>query len=83
VPQTSGARNAPDINADVEEAADLGRNIGLEGAIAEDEREELQQEQRFECHHEMADRHEPGAKDHGAALTEHVIGKPASKEWSQ
>jgi hypothetical protein len=34
-------------------------------------------------HHEMANRHEPGAKDQGAALTEHVIGKPASKEWSQ
>ena len=51
------------------EAADLGRDVGLEGAIAENEREERQQEQRFKCHHEMADRHQPGAKDHGAALT--------------
>ncbi len=65
------------------EAADLGRDIGLEGAIAEDEREERQQEQRFECHHEMAGRHQPGPKDHGAALTEHVIRKPASKQRGQ
>ena len=65
------------------EAADLGRDVGLEGAIAENEREERQQEQRFECHHEMADRHQPGAKDHGAALTEEVIRKPASKEGGQ
>ena len=32
---------------------------------------------------EMTDRHQPGAKDHGAALTEHVIRKPASKEGGQ
>jgi hypothetical protein len=56
------------------EAADLGRDIGLESAIAEDEREERQQEQWLECHHEMTDRHQRGAEDHGAALTEHVIG---------
>ena len=65
------------------EAADLGRDVGLEGAIAENEREERQQEQRFECHHEMADRHQPGAKDHGATLTEQAIRKPASKEGGQ
>jgi hypothetical protein len=86
-----------DIDADVEdrigavapmvarrvEAADLGRDIGLEGAVAEDEHEERQQEQRLERHHEMADRHQCGAEDHGAALTEHVIGKPTSKERGQ
>ena len=31
----------------------------------------------------MTDCHQRGAKDHGAALPEHVIGKPASKEWGQ
>ncbi len=37
----------------------------------------------LECHHEMADRHQRGAEDHGAALTEHVIGKPVSKQRGQ
>src|ERR1700676_3892597 len=31
----------------------------------------------------MAGRHQPGPKDPGAALTEHVIRKPASKEGGQ
>ena len=44
---------------------------------------ERQQEQWLECHHEMADRHQRRAEDHGAALTEHVIGEPASKERGQ
>ena len=31
----------------------------------------------------MADSHQRRADDHGAALTEHVIGKPASKDRGQ
>ena len=31
----------------------------------------------------MADGHQHGAENHGAALTEQTIRKPASEEWRQ
>src|SRR5262249_47205634 len=35
------------------EFADLARHVGLEGAVAENEDEEREQQQRLEGHHEM------------------------------
>ena len=53
-------------------AADLRRDIGLEGAVAENQSGEREEEQRLEGHEEVADRHQHGADDHRAALTEHA-----------
>ena len=49
------------------ERADLGRDVRLEGAVAENEKAEREQKQMLEGHHEMADRHQRGAEDDGAA----------------
>ena len=40
------------------ERADLGRDVGLERAVAEDEDEQREQKQRLERHHEMTDGHQ-------------------------
>src|ERR1700675_4730475 len=59
-------------------AADLGGDIRLERAVAENERQQRQQEQLLDRHHEMTDRHQDGADDDGAALAEYAVGqKPA------
>jgi len=49
------------------ERADLGRDVRLEGAVAENEKAEREQKQMLERHHEMANRHQRGAEDDGAA----------------
>ena len=59
---------------------DLGRDIGLERAVAENENAEREQKQMLECHHEMADRHQRCAKDDGAALAEHAVGQQAAED---
>ena len=60
------------------ETANLGRDIRLERAAAENERQQREQEQLLDRHHEMADCHEDRADDDGAALAEHAVGeKPA------
>ncbi len=56
-------------------AADLGGNIRLETAVAEDQRQQRKDEQLLDRHHEMADRHQDRADDDGAALAEHAVGK--------
>ena len=61
-------------------AADLGRNVRLERAVAENERQQREQEQLLDRHHEMADRHQDRADDDGAALAEHTIGKEAAED---
>ena len=38
-----------------------------------------EQEQPLERHHEVADRHQRRADDHGAALAEHAIGEQPPK----
>ena len=40
------------------ELADLRGHVGLEGAVAENQQGEREQQQRLERHHEMADRHQ-------------------------
>jgi hypothetical protein len=62
------------------EAADLGRHVGLEAAVAENERDQREQEQRLERHHEVADRHEGGADHDGAMLAEVAVGENAAEE---
>ena len=62
------------------ERADLGRDVRLEGAVAEDEPQEREQEQRLERHHEMADRHQRSADHHHAALAEHAVGEIAAED---
>ena len=61
-------------------AADLGHDIGLEGAVGEDEGGERDEEEVLERHHEMPGRHQGGADDHGAALAEHPVGDQAADE---
>ncbi len=77
-----------DIDADIENGigavaaviarrikpADLGRDIRLEAAAAEDQCQQREQEKLFHRHHEMADRHQHRADDDGAALAEHAVG---------
>ena len=62
------------------EPADLGRDVRLEGAVAENEKAEREQKQMLEGHHEMADRHQRGAEDDGAALAEHAVGQQAAED---
>ncbi len=83
-----------DIDADIEDrigavapmiagrikAADLRRNIRLERAVAENERQQREQEQLLDRHHEMADRHQDGADDDGAALADHAVGQEAAED---
>src|SRR6185437_17118133 len=52
------------------ERANLGRDIRLERAIAENEHAEREQKQMLECHHKVADGHQAGAENDGAALAE-------------
>ena len=56
------------------EGADLGRDVRLERADAEDQHQERHEKQRLERHHEMADGHQYAANDDGAALAEHAVG---------
>ncbi len=62
------------------ERADLRGDVGLECAVAEDQHQECQQEQRLERHHEMADRHQRSAEHHGAALAQHTVGQHAADQ---
>src|SRR5690348_14699272 len=61
------------------EAADLGRDIRLEAAAAENKRKQREQKQPLARHHEMAERHQHRADDDGAALAEHTVGKEAAE----
>jgi hypothetical protein len=65
------------------EAADLGRDVGLERAVAENEGGEREKQQRLEYHHEMAERHQHGADDHRPALPEHAVGKKPAEQRRQ
>ena len=62
------------------EGADLRRYVGLERAAADNECRQGEQEQRLECHHEMAGGHQNAADEHGAALAEHAIGEKAAED---
>ena len=86
-----------DIDADIEdgegavapriagrvEPADLGGDIRLEGAVAEDQRAECKQEQLLDRHQEMADRHEDRAEYYGAALSQDAIGEETAENRRQ
>ncbi len=54
--------------------------FGLKAAVAENEQAEREQEQVLEGHHEMADRHQRGAENDGAALAEHAVGQQAAED---
>ena len=83
-----------DIDADIEDGigavaariarrikpADLGRDIRLEAAGAEDQRQQREQEKLLDRHHEMADRHQHRADDDGAALAEHAVGQQPAED---
>ena len=62
------------------EPAHLRRHVGLERAVAENERGQGEQEQRLESHHEVADRHQGGAEQDGAVLAEHAVGENAAEQ---
>ena len=62
------------------ESADLRRHVGLEAAVAENQHQQREQEQRLERHHEMADRHQRRADDDGAVLAEHAVGDEPAEE---
>ena len=65
------------------ERADLGRDVRLEGAVAENEKAERDQKQMLERHHEVADRHQRGAEDDGTAAAEHAVGQQAAEDRRQ
>src|SRR5918993_3272866 len=52
------------------EVADLTRQAWQEQSVAERNGRERRVEQRFGCHHEMAERHDAGADDYRAPLAE-------------
>ena len=63
--------------------ADLRRDIRLEGADAEDQAGECEEQRDLEHHQEMADRHQQRA-DHGRdALAENAIGEVAADDRRQ
>ena len=65
------------------EPSDLGGNIRLEGAVAENERQQRKQQQLLDRHQKMADRHQHRADHHGAALTEHAVGEQPAEDRRQ
>src|SRR6516164_4061896 len=62
------------------EAADLRRNIRLEAAAAKNERQQREQKQLLDRHHEMAERHQDRADEDGAALAKHAVGKKPAED---
>src|SRR4029077_9033206 len=65
------------------EPADLSGDIRLEGAVAEDQRAECEQEQLLDRHQEMADRHEDRAEYYGPALSQDAIGDETAENRRQ
>ena len=61
----------------------MGRDVGLERAVAEDQQREREQKQRLERHHEMAHRHQHRAENDGAMLSEQAIGDNAAEQRGQ
>ena len=88
VPQTSGATITRDVHREQEDLegvgaaqivrpvklADLGRDIALEAADAEQEAEQGEQEADLERHQEMAGRHQQRADRDRAGAAEQPIG---------
>ncbi len=60
-------------------AADLRGNIRLETAIAEDQRQQREDKELLESHHEMADGHQHRADDDGVAPTKHTVGEQSAE----
>ena len=83
-----------DIDADIENGisavaariarrikpANLGRDVRLKAAGAQDQRQQREQEKLLDRHHEMADRHQHRADHDGAALAEHAVGEQAAED---
>src|SRR5215212_8122304 len=65
------------------EASDLGRDVRLERAVAEDQRQQGEEEQGLEGHHEMARRHQDGPDDDSLALTEIAVREQASENGGE
>src|SRR6185369_11303284 len=57
------------------EVADLGGDVGLEAAVAEDEEQQREQEEPLESHQEVADGHQDAAQDDRLALAEDAVGE--------
>src|SRR5262249_25761931 len=60
--------------------ANLSRNIGLEGSVAENKKAERKQKQLFKCHHEVANGHQNGSHNDRAALAEHSISQQSPQD---
>jgi len=60
--------------------AHLRGDVGLECAIAQDQRDERDQEQRLKRHHEMPDGHQRRAEQDGAVLSEQTVGEKAAEQ---
>ena len=63
--------------------ADLRGDIRFEAAVAENEKQQREQEKLLDRHHEVADRHQRRADDDGAALAEHAVGQQSAEDWRE
>ena len=61
----------------------MGRNVRLEQAVCEDERQQREKQNRLERHHEVAERHQAGADDDGSALAQHAVGEQPAEDGRQ
>ena len=62
------------------EVANLGRDVGLEGAVADDEQQERNEEPVLVGHGEVAERHEGAAEDDRLALSPVAVGEVAAED---
>ena len=65
------------------EIADLGRDVGLEEAVADDQQKQAEEEQVRHDQHEFGDRHDDATDDHGGTLSQPAVGDDAAEERSQ
>ena len=60
--------------------ADLGGDVGLERAVAEDQEHQRREEPTLHRHQEVADGHQDATQHHRLALSQHPVGEHATEE---
>ena len=62
---------------------DLGRDVRLECADANNQHQQRQQKKGFECHHKMAGRHEQATDDDRATPSQQAVGNKTTQDWRE
>lgn len=62
------------------ERADLGRDVGFEQAVADDQQGQGREKKRFEGHEEMPHGHDRAADDHATVRPQAAVGQPAAEK---